>query len=517
MKVILSVVEGPKAGRTFEFAEPDSFLIGRSSHAHLRVDDQADRFVSRNHCLLEIRPPRCSLIDLDSTNGTYVNGEKTRQAELGNGDEIRVGKTKIRLAVEDAPTEKQSVVLCFLCRKNVTRELHDYPPGLLDGLVYLCRSCRKKEEERLRAEKTEWAGLIPEKSIPLCGTCRAELPPSAASSRPRDRIDNRLFLCPRCAVREQHPGVEFRTMGRYFILTEIGRGAKGVVFKAVHQDTHQVWAVKRILPAFIRDEATCRLFEREIKVQSMIRHPNLVSLVDQGRAGITPFLVTEFMPAGDVETLMTEVWNNPLPPPLACNLAIQVLKGVEMLHSRGLVHRDLKPTNFLLAKSPDGKNFVVKVSDFGLAKSYEDAGNSLFAHTGAGDFGGTPMFMPPEQILDYRHVKPPADVYALGVSLYYLLSGCYPVQFPTPLERRRGLKRRGKSRNPLDMILEDDPIPLVKRNPGLHRSLAALVDKAVVKEGHIRLQTARDFRAQLEKIMTQEGWPLPYDPHPGGN
>src|SRR3954465_15903353 len=104
MRVTLRVLEGPYRGREFTFDHHDTFLIGRSDNAHLYLPD--DRFFSRNHCLLEIAPPRCFLRDLGSTNGTYVKGQKVQEAFLSNGDRIQGGQTVLAVEVSaEQPTQ----------------------------------------------------------------------------------------------------------------------------------------------------------------------------------------------------------------------------------------------------------------------------------------------------------------------------------------------------------------------------------------------------------------------------
>src|SRR5436305_8482918 len=105
MQVTLRVLSGPHAGRSFIFDQHDTFLIGRAETAHLCLPD--DRYFSRNHCLLEIAPPRCFLRDLGSTNGTYVNGQKVQEAYLRNGDRVQGGQTVLSVEViaEQQPTK----------------------------------------------------------------------------------------------------------------------------------------------------------------------------------------------------------------------------------------------------------------------------------------------------------------------------------------------------------------------------------------------------------------------------
>ena len=103
MNVRLVVVDGPEAGRVFSFDAADSFLVGRSPKAHLVLDPRADRYVSRTHCLVDIRPPRVIVSDLGSTNGTFVNERRISHGDLHDGDLLRVGRTRIRALLTGAP------------------------------------------------------------------------------------------------------------------------------------------------------------------------------------------------------------------------------------------------------------------------------------------------------------------------------------------------------------------------------------------------------------------------------
>lgn len=496
--VRLEVSTGPEAGRTFEFDRPDSFLVGRSRKAHLRLGSEADPYVSRAHFLLDIRPPRVLMTDLGSKNGTLVNEERTAHAELADGDEIRVGKTRLKISIQEMNEREAIRVLCVICGKDVTDELGALPSEQREFIVYTCRAC----QARAGAEKRrEGPGAEPPAER-ACAKCGRDLTIPACSDGRDAELENPLYLCRDCAGREQGLGLDFDRMGEYRILNVLGQGGMGIVYRAVHEPTRRVVALKRILTEFVRSERACKLFEREINVQSKVIHPNLVRFLDIGRAGITPFFATEYLTGGDLGGLVTHLFKGPVPPKSACRITVQILRGLEALHQRGFVHRDLKPANFLLSRPLSEGGYRVKICDYGLAKSFEDAGNSLFNYTRTGSFAGTYMFMPPEQILEYKFVRPTADVYAVGVTLYYLLCARYTVDYPTPLDALvQALRNEKKQKNALEMILEDRPVPLMKRNPALPKALCAVADKAVKKEVEKRYQGAAEFREALEGAL----------------
>ena len=160
--------------------------------------------------------------------------------------------------------------------------------------------------------------------------------------------------------------------------------------------------------------------------------------------------------------------------------ALKALEGLAFAHSKGFVHRDLKPGNILIHKG------VARVADFGMSKSFQMAGLSGMSMTGK--TAGTPVFMPPEQIINFKYVKPVSDVFSMGATMYYLLTGAFPFEFPA-------------KRDPMDVILNDDVIPIRKRGHSIPKPLAAAIDRAVTKKHKDRFLDAGEFLAAL-KIAT---------------
>lgn len=483
MKVALHVIAGPEAGKKFEFTEADTFLVGRTKKAHLRFDQEADRLISRTHFLLDIRPPRCIIMDLGSRNGTFVNQRRVTQTVLKNGDEIQVGKTLIRVGIL-APAQKAAPTT-----RGTVRAGTPSTPG------------RPRIKKVVDTNSNSDLGSTLSEARYYCSECSKDLTEPADSDGLAAALFNSQYICDACMARVQPDRDMPQGLIDYTLLTAVGRGGMGVVYKAVQNLTRRICAIKTIHPEMIRNEYASKVFEREIEVQSKVIHPNLVRVLDQGRLQGAPFFVTEYLAGGDIKTLVVDEFNGPIPPDLACKIAVQILRGLEALHEKGFIHRDLKPANYLLDRTYKDSHFQAKIADYGLAKSFENAGNSIFEYTREGIAAGSYVFIPPEQITNYKFVKPPVDVYAVGVSLYWMLSGRYSVDFPSPTQ---GGASAG--RHPMQVILEDPPVPLLKRKPGLPASLAATVDKAVTKEYSKRFQTAAEFRKSLEITARREKW-----------
>jgi serine/threonine protein kinase len=313
------------------------------------------------------------------------------------------------------------------------------------------------------------------------------------------------YLCPDCEQSERDPTVSLDTLGGYRILSELGRGGMGVVYRALAESTRRIVAVKQMLPDLDLDEREFRLFEREIAIQSSVQHPNLARLLDHGRDNGHSYLAVEYLAGGDASRLVRGVFNGPVPLPLAVRIGLQILDGLDALHRQGYVHRDLKPQNILLSRSREEGFGSAKVTDYGLAKPFEDAGNSLFDLTRDDEAAGSLMFMPPEQILNYRHVQPTADVYAVGASLYFLMTAAYTVTSTAEALLEASTMPRGQTRNPIEAVIDDDSIPIQSRRPEIPDSIARVIDTAVQKELSRRYESAAQFRDQLALEARQEG------------
>ncbi|MCP4817092.1 MAG: serine/threonine protein kinase, partial [Planctomycetaceae bacterium] len=203
-------------------------------------------------------------------------------------------------------------------------------------------------------------------------------------------------------------------LGPYIITDWIGQGGMGQVFKAVHEVMGRESAVK-VLPLTKSTPYAIDNFQREIRTQAQLDHPNLVRAYDAGHDGNVHYLVTEYVPGTDLRKLVRS--QGALSMPQAASIIVQAAQGLDHAHQRGLIHRDIKPGNILV--TPEG---TAKVSDLGL---------SGFIHRTdddprAGKIVGTADYLSPEQIHSPNKVTSVADIYSLGCTLYYAVTGKVP-------------------------------------------------------------------------------------------
>jgi len=460
MSVKLKIISGPMSGNNFEFKEHDIFIFGRLSDCHCCLPD--DPYISRHHFLLEVNPPEVRLKDLGSLNGTYINNmkfggrDKDEQPEeavkrssycdVKNGDFIKVGNTTFNVVMEVA-SDKQAPAACIKCGKLFA--VNERGGLAYIGGTFLCYECRGK-----------LAAPVP--SIKDMKGARANM------------LDDLLLgIFGNDQSAPDIPG--------YQLFREIGKGGFGKVYLVKRNRDGKELALKVMLSRKknVNDKDVQR-FHREMKVCMDLRHKNIVLLEEQGNHNGMFYFTMEYCPGGNIGLLLHKR-GKPLEEDEAVSMMLQVLDGLAFAHEKSIVHRDLKPENILLDQSQK----IVKISDFGLSKNFEQAGLSGF--TAAGEYAGTPDYMPKEQLLDYKHIKPASDIFSIGATFYNMLTGDYVYDFKPGAD-------------PLVAILDGKVIPIRKRR-NVPKKLADVIDKSISPEPKDRYQTVAEMKRDLQKAM----------------
>lgn len=255
----------------------------------------------------------------------------------------------------------------------------------------------------------------------------------------------------------------------YELGRQLGEGGMGAVYQARRLSDGAQVAVKVMLSQVAVHAAARDRFLREIAILSKLRHPRCVELLDCGVSQNTFFFVMELCPGGSLDALGI------LPLDRLAPLLDEALEGLVYAHGAGFVHRDLKPQNVLLERRGGG----AKLADFGLAKSFEQAGFSGFTATGG--FAGTTRYMAREQITNYKYVKPATDVWSLAATAYMVLTGQFPREFPD-------------GRDPVEVILRQSPTPIRHHLPSLPARVAEVLDRALADKLSERYLDASEFR-----------------------
>jgi serine/threonine-protein kinase len=293
-------------------------------------------------------------------------------------------------------------------------------------------------------------------------------------------------FCPRCGAPVFDPLIGTVVGDRYRIVSRIGVGGMGAVYRAEHTMMRKDLAIKVLLPEFGGKDEFARRFEREAESASRLQHPNIITVTDFGRTREgSLFLAMEFL-AG--ESLSHVIKGGPVPRARALHVIRQILRGLEHAHAAGIVHRDLKPDNIMLVER-DGQPDVVKILDFGIAKVTEPVtgrGVGVTALTQAGMIFGTPEYLSPEQALA-EVVDPRADIYAAGVILFEMLAGRKPFEAEDKVKL-------------ISMHLAHAPPRLREANPNVEVPVALeqVVLQALEKSRENRFATATAFLQALD-------------------
>jgi len=271
--------------------------------------------------------------------------------------------------------------------------------------------------------------------------------------------------------------------GKYRLEKLLGRGAVGFVYKAQNTLIGRTVAIKLLRPEHASDEVLVARFLREARAANMVRHPNVVDVLDIGQDddGV-PFIVEEFLEGEDLAAYVRKQGGR-LSPARALDILIPVVEAVGFAHSKGVVHRDLKPENVYLARTEE--RVVPKLLDFGLSRI--KAGPSEIRMTATGITMGSPAYMSPEQIEGSKELDARADVWALGVMLYEVLSGSLPFT--------------GESHVAVFMqIAWAEPPPLAELAPGTPEDLTRVVTRCLRRASAERYPTAAELARDLEHV-----------------
>ncbi len=312
-------------------------------------------------------------------------------------------------------------------------------------------------------------------------------------------------------------------LGHYVILDKLGEGGMGKVYKARQLRLSRTVALKVIRPNLLSNDLALKRFQREAKAAAQLAHPNIVRLFDADAVGDRHFLAMEFVEGTDLAALVKDT--GPLPVGMACSFIRQAATGLQHAHDQEIVHRDIKPSNLLVSEPRQpGKidsGGVIKILDMGLARATtQDDDSSLSALTQDGTVIGTPDYMSPEQGKNSSEVDGRSDLYSLGCTLYFLLTGRTPFSTGTMLEK-------------LLQHQIDPPPPIKELRPDLPDEVAALVHTLLAKKPEDRFQSGAalahaldiwsvfDTRSELLKKSTLKkpaavpyALPVPHEPLP---
>jgi len=307
----------------------------------------------------------------------------------------------------------------------------------------------------------------------LCRDCPELAQEVAASITSLKRMD---WLLNPVDDRDQEEAEQPARFGEYTVIEKLGSGGMGRVYKALHRRMDRIVALKILPEGSVKSPDALARFQQEVRSAAKLTHTNIVTAYDAGEHDGSPFLVMEFVEGCDLFRHAQE--RDPLPVDSSVSHVIQAAKGLEYAHGKGIVHRDIKPANLLL-----GVDGMVKILDLGLA-SFRPAENEVVA--------GTVDYLAPEQTGEARQVDLRADIYSLGCTLYFLLTGKPLYEGKTVIQKV--LAHREQPIPSLRQVRSDVPV-----------ALDAVFRKMVAKKPEDRYQSMTEVIEALQKSMAPVG------------
>ena len=519
-RILLHVFDGKdKIGLLSLDGTYGELTIGRKKDCDIILDFPD---VSRKHACFRLTDSECAgLSDSGSKFGTFINEKKIDSkngyARVYDGDCLRfaedtkiyiqilelskVSNKKCELCGKSFVTSNQDDEFCVDCRKELSEEMRIMPERELEyesTIKNIFFAMRNAAAEAIRAQ-IEWYGDGKKKVL---WNPEQQIKRKADMHDLGELLEDPKFFDEDVDFPKEEPPKPVFMQGDiipgYRLVKKLGEGGMGIVYLAEERASKKLFGVKMVRKELLTKSQFVDKFVRESKLHMQYDHRNVAKIYDVGEYNGAPYILMEYYSNGTLSQYYEKIKNSPLKYELTRQLFIQILTGLDYLHHaevkvklqdgsektfHGIVHRDLKPDNIFVSYDSSG-NVVLKIADFGMAKSFEAAG--LSGNTITGSWGGTMAFMPRQQIIDFKYCKPDVDIWAAAASIYYMMTK-YP-----PKKLKLGVQAAAA-------IVNGSAIPIRNRDRKIPKEFAEIIDRALVDE-ELYYKNASDLIRDLEKI-----------------
>ncbi len=457
MSVTLTVTKGCLLGKKYVYDGKTRLFVGRQGDCGIIMPEST---VSRYHCILEITPPEVKLQDFGSLNGTFINGEKIGQREASNNlEEKEIVHTEYVLKDGDVLGLGSSCELTLHSTESTQEE-----------------QIKKTGKAKIKCADCGKFFYTTEDDNALCPEC---------FGRYTKQMDNELrgLIGSAKTEKQEHKGTKISPIAGFEMVSLLGKGGMGEVWRVREIKSDKLYALKTISPQVKTSDTVKEQFLREAEIGVMLTYKNVVSTHQTGSADGSFYILMDLCEGGSVDSLMGQMGGK-LSLVTATYIILQVLSGLEYIHTLGVVHRDIKPGNIFLCDhslTPEAK-----IADFGMTKAFDTAGLSRL--TKSGTYRGTSMFMSRAQATNFKYAKPEVDIWAAAASYYNMLTGAF-------------VKNFSSGRNPWYVITTEEAVPILERDDGIPSALASVIDRALIEQPVMVYHSALELRSDIAAAL----------------
>jgi predicted component of type VI protein secretion system len=477
MIATLIVTKGEDNGKVFRLGDDDKSVIGRSSSADVIIQDPG---ISRQHCHIRAVAGQIILTDLNSKNGTAVNGRRVRgEIPLENGDVIELGRSCLKVQADAVGSPLP--------------EFHAEPEDALEPPILIEAppvALNIPESPVLDADGNDGSiqiGATLNSDSSLLGAFEEYLgeprkedaaPASEQASRPALRIQPIVAEPPAANTPDLLIG---NTIAGCRIEEQIGSDEISLIYRGLQVSMERPVTIKILVPEMTHDQRAVKRFVEAARAGGKLNHPNIVQVFDAGEDDGTYFIAMELVDGDSIRELLQQRGRKRgLDQTLAVDVARQVAEALAYAHEHQLVHRNVNPDTVLVTR-----HGIAKLAEMGTAQSMEDSG--LERPSRPGELVDALHFSAPEIQRDPRAASPLSDVYSLGAVLFMALTGHPPFRGTSELEI-------------MNKVQDGEHEPLQKLQRSVPDELAQVVEKAMAAKSDQRYQSAAELERDLRRM-----------------
>ena len=470
MIVTLTITKGEDTGKVFRIGDGETKIIGRSSHADIILQDVS---ISRQHCRVHTADGSLRLADLNSKNGTALNGRRiAAEVVVGEQDVLEIGTTTLKVRISSGPGVPDSVSAPVEVSEAPAEDAEiEAPPFEIDLEPSPPAPATEENEESLMGAFERYLDRAQE------GELETELG--------RERVEPIIEPPPESSPLPEPRSLSGTLIGGCRVEELLGADPVSQIYRATQISMERVVALKILSPRMTHDSRAVERFIQAARAGGKLTHPNIVQIYDAGEENGIYFIALELVDGRSLrEALREHGANRPFGLDPAVRVADQIAGALEYAHGQSVIHGNVAPDNVYLTWHD-----VAKLADLGFSKSLADSGIERPTHSG--DRLDGLCFTAPEQLSDARSATARSDIYSLGAVLFFMLTGRIPFRGGSEREMRERILKGDRERIP--RLRRDAPEELVKI---VDRAMARLPSERQAHAAELQEDLSR-FRARL--------------------